>query len=138
MGSIIEHRLMCILFIIFLSFFLSTCSDGTKELSGSYFLREEGRDLNDILSHSGTGREIPANILSYNFNNDFIIASQQPNMTDDPLYTETNYLDGRDSVYFWLIVHNEKLVLGPLNKSQFDEAMLKYNVPLTLSRHPYD
>lgn len=129
---------MRILIIVLLSFFLSTCSDGEKELSGDYFLRVEGRDMNDILCHSSTGREIPANILSYNFNDDFIIASQRPRITEDPLYTQTNYFNGRDKIYYWVVVHHSQLVLGPLNKSQFDEAILKYNVPLTLDHHPYE
>ena len=125
-------------FIVLFSIFLSSCSDSTKELSGNYFLRKEGRDLNDIFCYLATGSEIPANIISYNFNDDFIIASQMPKMTDDPLYSETHYFNGRDSMYFWLIIHKSKLVLGPLTKSQFEKALSTYNVPMTLDRHPYD
>lgn len=137
-SSPVVYSQMRIFFIVLFYIFLSSCSDSTKELSGNYFLREEGRDLNDISCHSATEREIPANIISYNFNDDFIIASQRPKMTDDPLYSETHYLNGRDSMYFWLIVHKSKLVLGPLTKSQFDKALSNYNVPMTLDRHPYD
>ena len=137
-SSLVGYPQIRIFLIVLFSIFLSACSDSTKELSGNYCLREEGRDLNDISCHSATGREIPANIISYNFNDDFIIASQRPKMTDDPLYSETHYFNGRDSMYFWLIVHKSKLVLGPLTKSQFDKALSKYNVPMTLDRHPYD
>ena len=91
-SSPVVYSQMRIFFIVLLSIFLSSCSDSTKELSGNYFLREEGRDLNDISCHSATEREIPANIISYNFNDDFIIASQRPKMTDDPLYSETELL----------------------------------------------
>jgi hypothetical protein len=66
---------MRILLVILISFILQACSDSTRELSGNYFLREEGGDMTDILCHSATGREIPAKTLSYNFNDDFIIAS---------------------------------------------------------------
>jgi hypothetical protein len=124
--------------IILLSVVLSSCSDGTRELSGNYFLREEGRNLNDILNHSPGSREIPANILSYNFNKDFIIASQRPGATNDLLYTDTQYFKARDSIYYWLVVHHKNLVLGPLNRREFDQALSKYNVQLTLERHPYD
>jgi len=59
-------------------------------------------------------------------------------MTDDPLYKQTNYFNGRDIIYYWVVVHHSKLVLGPLNKSEFDEAILKFNVPMTLDRHTYE
>ena len=137
-SSLVGYPQTRIFLIVLFSIFLSSCSDSTKELSGNYCLREECRGLNDIFCHSATGREIPANIISYNFNDDFIIASQRPKMTDDPLYSETHYFNGRDSMYFWLIVHKSKLVLGPLTKSQFDKALSNYNVPMTLDRHPYD
>mgnify|MGYP002401421884 CR=1 FL=1 len=129
---------MRILLFLLLAFSFSTCSDRTRDLSGGYFLREEGAEMVDILSYSSTGREIPANVISYNYDEDFIIACQQPLKSDNIMYTNTQYFYGRDSIYYWLIVHHSKLVLGPLSKSQFVDALSKYKVQLMLDRHPYD
>ncbi len=110
--------------------FLSSCSsDYIRELSGGYFFRGEGGNTNDILCHFPNQREIPANIVRYNYNNDFIIAEQRPNKVDDPLYSKTNYKLGRDTVYYWLIVNADKLVIGPMDKNEYSIELKKYKVP---------
>jgi hypothetical protein len=98
----------------------------------------EGKSINDIFSHSAEGREIPSNVLTYNYNSDFIIASQKPDHTDDPLYTKVVYKDGRDKVYYWLIVHSKKLTLGPMRRNEFEKARRIYNVPKDLILKPLD
>ncbi|AMM50665.1 hypothetical protein TH61_05020 [Rufibacter sp. DG15C] len=117
-------------------FMLSACAGGdySSELSGDYFYRAEGGDINEILPHLPNRKEIPANVLSYDYNSDFIIAAQKPNATDDPLYDSTlTYPSGRDKIYYWLIVHSDTIVLGPLNKQDFDLALKRYNVPSNLT-----
>jgi len=55
------------------------CSgDRTEELSGDYFYRVEGPTAKDILCHSDSCKSIYANVISYNFDGNFIIAAQQP------------------------------------------------------------
>jgi hypothetical protein len=98
----------------------------------------EGKDLNDILSHNTDGKEIPSNVLNYNYSKDFIIASQQPRETDDPLYTHVGYKEGRDKIYYWLIVHSKKITLGPMSKHDFEVARRTYNVPPNLLLKPLD
>jgi hypothetical protein len=56
--------------------FQSCSSDYTKNLGNGYFYRFEGGDMNDIL---GKG-EIPATVVSYDFDDDFIIAKQKPRL----------------------------------------------------------
>jgi len=124
--------------ILVILFLFSSCSDSVEELSGGYFLRMEGKDSNDILSHNADGKEIPSNILTYNYNSDFIIASQKPSETDDPLYAPVVYERGRDNIYYWLIVHSEKLTLGPMSKHDFEVARQTYKVPKTLFLEPLD
>ncbi|MBK7969360.1 MAG: hypothetical protein IPP34_21495 [Bacteroidetes bacterium] len=126
--------------VLMIMFLVASCSssDGVEELSGGYFLRMEGKDLNDILCSHADGKEIPSNVLTYNSNEDFIIASQKPRATDDPLYTPVVYYNGRDSIYYWLIVHSKKLTLGPMSKHDFDVARQRYNVPSALVLKPLD
>jgi hypothetical protein len=52
--------------------------DYVKELSGEYFYRSEGAEMNDIISHLPNRKEIYSNVLDYNYDSDFIIATQQP------------------------------------------------------------
>lgn len=116
-----------------------SCGDTSKELSGGYFFRDEGIDVHDILNHSAGFKEIPANVLSYNFDNDFIIASQRPNKNPDPLYNSTPiYKYGKNAIYYWLIIHKSKLVVGPMTTTEFQQARGQYNVPEKLQLKPID
>jgi len=119
--------------LLFVLTSLFGCSDYTKDLSGGYFFRGEGGTINDILSYNPDQREIPSNILRYNYNKDFIIAEQKPNETDDPLYMKNNYRFGRDKIYYWLIVHHDKQVIGPMTKQEYDSTLIEYNVPKDLA-----
>jgi hypothetical protein len=116
----------------FLLTFLYSCSDYSKELGGNYFLNVEGKNINVILNHRPNTKGIPPAILKYNYNNDFIIAEQKPNINDNILDETANYKNGRDSLYYWIIVKKNSLCLGPFNLNEFNEAKLKNIVPETL------
>lgn len=134
-------RNYCILLLTALTVNLSCSSGGdtSKELSGGYFFRDEGTELHDILNHSAGVKVIPANVLSYNFNDDFIIASQKPTKNPDPLYDSVpTYKDGNDSIYYWLIVNKSRAVIGPLSKREFEEMRRSYVVPETLQLKSVD
>ncbi len=128
-----------VLFTI-ISLYLFGCgynfSDYSEELSGNYFFRGEGGECNDILPHRG-GYEIPGEVLSYNYNHDFIIASQKPGGCG-PYDNRPKYKEGKQATYYWIIVHAQKLVVGPMNKTEFENAKLKYNVPADLELKPVD
>jgi len=109
--------------------FSCNLSDVTKELSGDYFLRIEGKGVNDILSHS-ENNEIPSDVLRYGYNENFIIAEQKPNSIQDALYSKKyEYTSGINSLYYWIIVHNKKTVFGPMNKTEFEKARIEEKVP---------
>lgn len=131
-------KIQKIMYLTLSILFLSSCGNGdnSKELSGDYFFRAEGKELNDILSHTPNQLDIPANVISYDYNRHFIIAAQRPGFKD-PLYKgDPIYKLGRDTIYYWLIVHSEKLVLGPLEKSEFEQTLKKYNVDRNLKLEP--
>lgn len=124
---------------IILLIFVSCNSDTSIELSGGYFLRDEGKDMHDILNHSPDFKEIPADIISYGFDTDFIIASQKPSNTPDPLYkSEPIYRDGKNAIYYWIIVNKDKNVIGPMTEKEFGEAKIKLKVPEKLQLSPID
>lgn len=114
-----------------------TGGDYTKKLSGDYFFRSEGKSLNDILSQSPNGGEIPANVIGYTYNESFIIAKQKPRIPQDILY-EKNYVyeNGKDQTYFWLILVKDEVVLGPMDNLEFEKIRNKYEVPEDLKLKP--
>jgi hypothetical protein len=109
-------------------------ADSSKSLSGGYFYRNEGGDIKDILSNKPDGGEIPSTVITFDYDKNFIIAKQKPKIPQDPLYSKDYYYtDGTDQNYFWLIIHDKQLVLGPMMENEFRKARQLYNVPDKLS-----
>lgn len=54
-------------------------SDSSKELSGDYFYRNEGDHVKDIICHRPNSKNIYSEILSYDYNSEYIVAIQHPN-----------------------------------------------------------
>ncbi len=105
-------------------------ADRTQILSGGYFYRDEGGEIKDILCTKPNGGEIPSTVISFDYDKNFIIAKQRPKIPHYPLYNkEYQYNKGAEQNYFWLIVHEKKLVLGPLLEVEFNKVRKLYNVP---------
>lgn len=89
-GGYIEKEisfLKKIFFFFCLILLIASCSsDVTKDLGDGYFLRDEGGNVKDILCEQPNSGEIPATIIDYDFDNNFIIAKQKPKLPQDPLY----------------------------------------------------
>ena len=113
-GRIYFLLLVCIAFLIQGCNFSTDC---IKKLSGDYYFRNDGGDIKDILCEKPNGGEIPSTIIDFDYDKRFIIAKQKPKIPQDPLYNKDyQYKDGFNKIYFWLIVHEKNLVLGPLAK----------------------
>ncbi len=123
-----------IIFTFFAIFLFQVCSigtDKTTQLSGGYFYRNEGGSMKDILCKNPKGGEIPSEVVDFNYNRSFIIAKQKPKIPQDPLYSQDyHYENGIGQYYFWIIVHEKRLVLGPLDENEFKFYLKEYNVPL--------
>lgn len=116
-------------FIFTLLFQSCIFSDSTENLGNDYFYRNEGELVKDILCENANGGEIPATVVTYDFDDDFIIAKQKPKLPQDPLYEkEYKYNRGNHGFYYWLIIKNENLVFGPLNLEEFNILIDKYKV----------
>lgn len=85
-----------------------------------------------IVNSTGECGGVPSTVLEYNHDKRFIVAVQKP-IENDPnvlLYEcEYKYIGGYDTVYYWIILKDNKKVIGPLLKGEFLEAREKYNVP---------
>ncbi len=110
-----------------------SCSDKFEELPGNYVLRLEGPGMNDIFCHNAKGGDIPPNIISYNYNSDFIIAAQKPQDHDDAIYERTfDYKIGRDKIYYWIIVVDKQSCFGPLTISEYEIEKNNLDIPKSL------
>lgn len=116
---------------------LQSCSSGgdySSDLGQGYFYRSEGDNIHDILSSKADGHQIPADVVSYDYDDEFIIAKQKPNYEQDPLYdAEYRYEDGLDNYYYWIIKHEDNSIRGPLNRSAFESAKVDLMVSKDLS-----
>ena len=118
--------------IFFITLILQSCnfSDSTEKLGNDYFYRNEGSEIKDILCNKANGGEIPATVIAYDFDDDFIIAKQKPKLPQDPLYDKDyKYNTGDKDFYYWLIVKNVNLILGPFNLDEFNIQRSKQKVP---------
>ncbi len=120
--------------LLYFAFFCINCSsDYTENLGNGYFFVGEGEPLNKILNKKSDRGVIPENVNDYDFDKNFIIAKQKPELPQSILYEKKyEYKDGPNEYYYWLIIKNEYRVLGPYNISEFNYAKEIYNVPNTL------
>lgn len=122
------------MFSWFLLLALQSCtSDYTKNLGSGYFYRFEAIDLRDIHCEKAKGGEVPADILEYAFNRDYIIAKQKPRLPQDPIYSnEYIYENGDNVIYYWIIIKRDDIILGPLNLDSFNKKANTLNLPKTM------
>lgn len=71
--KILKYNLLALLCVF--NFYSCNMSDGVENLSGGYQFAQEGENDNSI---SNNYNDIPANVIGYNFNSEFIIVEQIP------------------------------------------------------------
>ena len=121
------RKIDLIMVIAALWFTSSSCNNNKNiRLNKSYVFVHDGYDNNQIIGdHS-----IPENVIACVYDSNFIIAKQIPTKYGNAIYeNEPIYRDGRDWVYFWLIVHRTNTLLGPFRKVEFDSVRAIYKVP---------
>ncbi|MDH5415244.1 MAG: DUF3997 domain-containing protein [Flavobacteriaceae bacterium] len=126
-------------FFFVLMLFTQSCnlSDSTKHLGEGYFYRNEGGNIKDILCEHPTGGEIPATVIDYTYDENFIIAKQKPKLPQDPLYEkEYYYRGGANGEYYWIVIKYSHVVLGPLSDVEYKEMRKKHKIPGKLEFNP--
>ena len=95
-----EYIVLC----LFCCLFIQSCtSDSIKDLGRGYFYRNEGGGIKDILCQRPDGEEIPATILEYIYNDEYIIAKQKPKYPQETLYKRIYEYGTNDSLFYWII-----------------------------------
>ena len=142
----IMRKILSLLFFLlvllwFLVLFGLTSDTEIKKLGYGFSYASEHKDITGFyLPHksktSQPVRSVPPIILSYAYDDQFIIAKQKPAEYDNVMYEFNgkwnDYFLGRDTVYYWLIIKKEHKVLGPLDYDKFNELRIDYDVPKKL------
>ena len=103
-------------FVLVFLFAFSSCSDYSEELSGDNVFVSESNVMQYIRPRKGDW-EIKQTVISYAFNDDFIIAAQVDNKDD------SYDLSGRN-INFWIITNKTKIVYGPLTLNDYLHPVL--------------
>jgi len=101
---------------------ISCQSDYNQDLSGNYFYRDEGEDVKQIISHTSSklNHQIFSKVICYDYNNDFIIAMQNP-LKEDHIDMVAFYL--RDN--FDKFPNNSKV--QQIKSEKIADSLLKYD-----------
>lgn len=111
---------------------LTSCSDYSENLGGGYTYAHEGGGSNYIFhEYPKKGGEIPANVISYDYDKKFIIAKQKPMPCQYAYETAKEYTRRTDtiSVRYWLIIKQEQKIFSVLGYDGFLKLKKEYNVP---------
>lgn len=112
------------------------CGDYSDELPGGYVFVSESPDIQEISRVEGIAPSehyIPCNVVSYDYNKDFIVAKQIARVgcfhllhTDgDPSGPRQNFLNQRDGeTYYWIIEVDKRTIDGPYRLDQFESTNL--------------
>ncbi len=120
----------CVITVLIVFIVPSCTSDYSQNLGQKYVYRDDGGEIKEIFSEKSEGGQIPATVIRFDYNRQFIIAKQKPLLPPDSLYDkEYHYPLGTDTIYYWIIIKKEHTVLGPMNLEAFNDAKAKYHVP---------
>lgn len=123
-----KSRFLFILYC-FILFTQGCTSDHVKKIGGGYFYRDEGGDIKDILCEKLNGGEIPATVLDFAYDNKFIIAKQSPKFPQNILYRKEYKYKTDENVFYWIILKNDNITLGPLSMQEYMTMRSKYKIP---------
>lgn len=92
--------------------------------SGFYYHSEQKHIVVDRSSkfNASAAFDIPPVVEKFDFDNKYIVAIQKPRQYDEALYHLPNadmYLQGRDTLYYWIIVKKTHTVFGPMTAEEY-------------------
>lgn len=124
--------ILTILFVISIVYIIKLFWDDSNGYLGSgYTYKSDTEEIyNEYPDKFG---EIPPTIISFDYNNKFVIAKQKPRIPINSIYKDYNYSRGDSATYYWIIIKRQKITLGPLNINEFEKLKEKYDIPNSLS-----
>lgn len=122
---------MKIIMLILSTMLFASCggvtSDYSEKLPGGYQFISESKDQSFI--YGKNKQYIPCSVISYAFNNDFILVYQQP--SELCIHTEATGIKiaNIDVVQFWIIDVQQESLMGPFTLLEFLNQRKKMGVP---------
>ena len=115
------------LFLLILCLFLLfplMCDTENKNLGSGFVYNAEHKHILGKI-------DILPTIISYNYDEHFIVAKQRPQKYNEAIYDKTEYVYplGCDTIYYWLIIKHEQKVFGAMDYESFQKLKKKYKVP---------
>ena len=107
MRKTMNNLFYCVITILITCIVPSCTSDYSQNLGQKYVYRDEGGRIKEIFSQESDGEQIPATVISFDYNRQFIIAKQKPKIPQDPLY-EKEYLYPLRSRHGLLLDNNQE------------------------------
>lgn len=104
-------------------------SDQTNTIWDGCFYRNEGANTKDILCSAPGSGEVPGTVTGYEYDDNFLIASQKPKIPGESLYSKTYEYDDSEAEYYWIVIRSPRAFVGPLTADQYVEMREQYGVP---------
>ena len=120
----IKITVSCALLLCFFLFFSLMCDSNSKNLGNGFVYSAECKHILGKV-------DIPPNVLSYDYDKNFIVVKQRPKEFNEAIYDKMEYVYplGRDTIYYWLIIKHEQKVFGALDYDTFQKLKKEYKVP---------
>ncbi len=106
---------------------LSCWDEGCEQLGDGYVYFDEQKFIDGLIS-------IPPTVISYSYDEDYIIATQEYSPQKIAYYgsrcSESVYpKDIRNGVFYWVIIKKEQNIFGPLDEEGFRIIKARYQIP---------
>ncbi len=112
--------------IVFLCTF-SCGSDWSEKLGEGYIYVGEGKEWNYII---GPILDIPPNITSYTFDDDYIVATQMPLPNNyHSSFEDFIFPEGKSGPFYWVVIKKEQNIYGPLDEEGYLIIKERYHIP---------
>ena len=113
-----------LLFLCLFLFFSQMCDTDSKNLGNGFVYNAEHKHILGNI-------DIPPAVVSFDYDKNYIIAKQEPVQFHNAIYDKKEYIypQGRDAIYYWLILKEDQKVFGPLDSIQFLKLRKDYGVP---------
>ena len=132
--AIIVKNHICGLFILgaCLLIVMSSCNS-SDDLSGDYTFSGKGGGQ-DYIYHTMSGQNgkiIPCEVIAYAYNDQFIIAAQEPR--DDCFQNRQDAQKSGNAINFWIANHTKEELIGPLSFEEYMKRRQGLQIPEELT-----
>ena len=105
---------------------LSCWDEGCEQLGDGYVYFDEQKYIDGLIS-------IPPTVISYSYDEDYIIATQEYSPQKLAYFgsrcSESVYPEGRNGLFYWVIIKKEQNIFGPLDEEGYRIIKERYHIP---------